>query len=374
MTELIFDISILMILYAYLGYPVIIWIISKIYSKPVKKETIYPFVSIVISVYNEEKNIERKIKNCIEMDYPKDKLEILIGSDGSNDKTNEIVENIISDVVKFYNFKTRQGKISVLNYLIPKAKGDIILFADSRQIFEKNVLKEIVNNFADQKVGCVSGELILKGSENSNIGEGIGLYWNYEKFLRKTESIIDSMLGATGAIYAIRKNLFISPPSDMLLDDVYIPLKIVEQGYRAVFESNAKAYDEVSKTSEAESKRKIRTLAGNWQIFVKLKNMFNPFTCRVAVQLFSHKLLRVLVPYFLIIAFGANIFLMNSIFYQIFFILQSIFYLFAILGFMFVKYKIKIFNIAYTFCMLNIDAIRGLYVFLSNKQKVTWVK
>lgn len=261
----------------------------------------------------------------------------------------------------------------MLNDLILQAKNEIIFFTDARQTIERNALKELVSNFADKNIGCVSGELMLNGVGDSSISEGLGLYWRYEKFLRKKESQIGSMIGATGAIYAIRRNLCIPLPANTLLDDVFIPMKIIEQGYRAIFEPSAKAYDKVSQTSKEESFRKVRTLAGNWQIFFRLKNMFNPFKSKIALQLFSHKFLRVLVPYFSIIVFITNIFLLNIIFYRILFILQAVFYLSAIAGFLLSEYRISLlFGIPYTFCMLNVTAVRGLYSFISNNQKVAW--
>ncbi len=374
MMEMCFWILLGLVFYTYLGYPLLLFFLAKIYIKKVEKKEFLPLVSLIIAVYNEEKIIEDKINNCLELDYPRDKLEIIIGSDGSTDNTNESIEKYSHKGIKFFKWENRRGKVNVLNDLILQTKGEIIVFADSRQIFEKNALIELVNNFADEKIGCVSGELELLEKRNSSIGKGLELYWEYEKMVRKQESKIGSMIGATGAIYAIRKELYVNPPADTLLDDVFIPMKIVEQGYRAIFEPLAKAYDNVSQTFKEENTRKVRTLAGNWQIFFRLKNLFNPFKSKIAVQLFSHKVLRTLMPFFLIMVFVVNLFLSNVVFYRNFLILQMIFYLCALIGFLFSKYKIKFFSIPYTFCMLNIAAVKGLYLFVNKRHKVTWGK
>ncbi len=373
MVKVVFWVSVSLIIYTYIVYPLILVILSRVSSKFVNKKEYFPVVSIIISVYNEERHIESKINNCLELEYPEDKLEIIIGSDGSTDRTNEIVQRYASEFnrIKFYKWKERRGKPSVLNDLVLHAKGEVIVFTDARQIFERNAIKELVSNFSDEKIGCVSGELILiKGGEEDS-GEGIGLYWEYEKFLRKKESEIYSMIGATGAIYAIKKDLYTPPPPDTILDDCYIPLKVVQHGYRAIFEPGAKAYDRVASTHVEEYKRKVRTLAGNWQMFIEFKDIFNPLKSKIAIQFFSHKFLRVIVPFLLISVFISNIFLLENSFYRIILVSQIVFYSIAILRWKFLR-KIKIFDFPYTFCVLNIAAVEGLFRFLNGTQKVTW--
>ncbi len=370
----VFIISILVILYTYVLYPLIIWAMSVLFNRPVKKADILPSVSIVIAAYNEEASIERKIHNCLELDYPEEKLEILIGSDGSSDRTNEILDKNSSERVRCYKFSSREGKVNVLNRIVAEARGEIIVFADARQVFENNAILELVRNFADTSIGCVSGALILKNSGTNKFGDSLGAYWKYEKFIRKCESSVDSMIGATGAIYAIRKDLFTRSDSDTLLDDVFIPLMTVKKGFRSIFEQLAVAYDEVSTSRETESRRKVRTLAGNWQIFFKCSDMLNPFASRIAFQLISHKVLRVVVPFFLILAFASNIFALNEHLYVFIFILQVFFYLCALFGSKLIGSELKLFTIPYAFCALNIDALKGMLFYFNRSQKVTWVK
>jgi len=333
-----------------------------------------PKVSFIIVVRNEEAYIKEKIDNAINLDYPKELLEIIIGSDGSTDHTSEIINSLSTEGIKVYISEKHIGKVNVLNKIVPQASGDIIVFSDARQKFEKSALRELSANFNDPDVGCVSGELVLIGKNESPVGEGVGLYWDYEKFLRKKESQIYSMLGATGAIYAIRKKLFMPPPYNTILDDVYIPLKIVEQGYRAIFDSTARAYDKVSSSSANEFKRKVRTLAGNFELFLLCINMFNPLRSKVAWQFFSHKFLRAIAFFFLTSFFTANFFLKDIYPYYIAFILQLVFYSLAIVGMLVdrMSKKNKIFSFPYTFCMLNLAALVGFLKFFSGRQKITW--
>lgn len=384
--KILFWISISVILYVYLGYPILICLLSVFYKKPLKGKYIYPTVSIIMSAYNEEKNIENKIKNFQGLDYPEERLEILIGSDGSNDKTQEILKNIGRTVpLKIFRnsfggrspylyCKTkREGKPSMLNELVGMAKGEILVFTDARQRLDKNALKELVKHFSDPKVGSVSGALFYENENGNKSGAGIGLYWKYEKFIRKSESRMGSMLGATGAMYGIRRELFPQLPKDLILDDVYVPMKIVEKGYRAVFDSKAKVYDKVFQNPKVEFLRKTRTLAGNYQLFLYLKDLFNPLKGKISWQFFSHKFLRLTVPFLLFTLFISNLFIMENYFYKVLFVLQIILYSLAILGGV-LKQKNRLFDIPYMFCVMNSAAVVGLLRLLTNKQDVLWLK
>lgn len=379
--QFLFFISLGIVVYTYFGYPIILAFLSLVMNKRVKKEDIIPQVSILISAYNEEKTIEDKIKNLLELDYPREKMEIIIGSDGSTDETYQILrkyseENKIRYIVSFQHM----GKPAMLNKLAKEAQREILIFADARQRFDKQAIRELVKNFADPDVGCVSGELILEDKETGT-GCGLSLYWAYEKFLRNCESRIGSMLGATGAIYAIRRAQFIFFPEDILLDDVYAPLKAVLLKKRAIFEPAAKAYDVVSQTAEKEFFRKVRTLAGNFQLFSMMPEIFNPARSLVAFQLFSHKLLRLLVPYFLIFLFITNISLIEfGRLYTLALFLQGIFYVLAVIGYLLgvaeVKMKgflRKLFYVPLDFCVLNAAAVVALFLYYW-RGRVEWGK
>ena len=375
--KLLFWISFLGILYTYFGYPLLLSMVSALFRKPVKQRASEPSVSVIISAFNEEQAIERKLLNLLNLNYPEGKLEILVGSDGGSDQTDEIVSRFHSTRIRFFRFIQNAGKPHVLNALIEEAKGEIILFTDSRQEFDREAVAALVKNFEDPKIGCVSGELFFKNTTDQSgaISEGMDAYWRYEKWLRKKESDLSSMLGATGAIYAIRKSLYPQPlPADVLVDDMYIPFSIIQKGYRAIFESEAFAFDRPSEKGAQELKRKVRTLAGNYQIFAYFPGLFNPFVSPVAWQLISHKFLRLMIPMFLVTQLISNLFLLQHPFYVIFFIGQILFYGLAVLEMKKAGGKKGIGYIPYTFCLLNYSAVLGLFKFLTGKQKANWEK
>jgi len=393
--KILFWLSIITIIYVYIGYPILVYLLSLFYKKPLGGKYIYPKISIIIAAYNEEKNIENKIRSLQALDYPEQRVEVLIGSDGSTDRTDEIVEKFIVHSskfieekpvfqrIKFFRQETRQGKPSMLNLLAKEAKGEILVFTDARQALDKNVLNELVKHFGDEKVGSVSAALFYtNGQHNNKTGTGIGLYWEYEKFIRKSESRMGSMLGATGALYAIRKELFPQLPPDLILDDIYIPMKIVERGYRAIFDKKAKVYDKVFANPKEEFLRRVRTLAGNYQLFFYLRNLFNPLKGKISWQFFSHKFLRLMVPFLLIALLVSNVMVIkigtvpfgdSPYFYWIFLLPQIIFYVFALLGVL-LKNKNKVFDIPRMFCLMNIAAVVGLYQILFKKIDSKWQK
>lgn len=366
--------------YCYFLYPFFLFLIARIKPYPVRKSPYQPFISVIIAVCDEEDVIEAKIKNLLSLDYPADKLEIMIGSDGSTDKTNEIVREFKEGRIRLYENTARQGKVAMLSRMIPDAKGEVFLFTDARQILDRSAARELVENFADEKIGCVSGELMFAKAQEAT-GKGVNLYWNYEKFIRSQESRIHSMLGATGAIYAIRRELYVSPPENTVLDDMYIPLKIIERGYRAIFDGQAKAYDAVAANPQEEHRRKARTLYGNYQIFGLFPGMFIPFKSPIALQFFSHKFLRVTVPFLLIAVFILNALLVQDLLYGVLFKLQIVFYGMAVIGALARNKKYGILRavsllcyIPYVFCLLNFSALSGFFRFLAGKQNVAWQK
>ena len=307
--EPLFWILLCLIFYTYLGYPLLLCIKSIFRKYPVSTGHMenYPRVSVVIAARNEGKNIERRIRNIMNQDYPKEKLEVIIVSDGSADATDDIVKTIIRETerstkgfLRIISHKPSLGKPFCVNTGVTAATGDIVVFADCRQRFADNAIKELGKNFVDQKVGCVSGELVFEETPGSSMQAEMGAYWRFEKWLRKLESATGSVPGATGAIYAIRKELFKPLPVLTLLDDVLVPIRICMQGYRTVFESKAIAYDNISKNFNLEKKRKIRTLAGNWQLLILEPALLNPLKNPLWIRFMSHKIFRLLIPYCLI--------------------------------------------------------------------------
>ena len=375
-----FWIFISLILYCYFGYPLLLIFLSKWISKPVKKENIEPAVSIVISVWNEQDVIGKKITNLLSLDYPTDKIQIIIGSDGSNDQTSSIIRTFNDHRIIFVESRDRRGKMVVINELIGLAKHDIIVFNDARQELPKEAIRQLVAGFADPQVGCVSGELVFKNIDGTT-AQGINLYWEYEKMMRNHEARIHSMLGATGAMYAIRKKLFQAIPNHVVLDDMYVPFRIIEKGYRAIFEPMAKAFDKPAVDPQEEYRRKTRTLFGNFQIFQIFGQLFNPFKSPIAIQLFSHKFLRILAPFLMIGLLIINPFILENSFYLSVLFMQIFFYLMAFIGLYtknsqnsFILKVSKLCYIPYIFCLLNFSVLVGFWRYLTSKQAITWEK
>jgi cellulose synthase/poly-beta-1,6-N-acetylglucosamine synthase-like glycosyltransferase len=322
------------VFYVYIGYPALLLLWRRFGGRQVKKKYWEPTVSIVIAVHNERQWIERKLRNCLALDYPKRKLQIIVSLDGPTDGSEFLVwKNYAASGVEMVHSKDHYGKATALNRALRRAKGEIVVFADARQTFDLDVVRELTANFADETVGAVSGELMLEPSPGaSREGEGIGLYWRYEKALRAMESQIHSVTGATGAIYAIRRSLYEDLPEDTILDDVLTPLRIVMQGKRAVFEPRAKAYDTVACCPLAEYRRKVRTLCGNYQLAGQLPQLLVPWRNPIFVQFVSHKLGRLLVPWALLTLFVTNLMMLRGI-YLLSFLIQSTWYACALAGY-----------------------------------------
>lgn len=371
-----FWISFALLVYIYLGYPLLLWVLGKFFSKPVRKKAIFPMVSVVVVVHNEESFIRDKIENILMFDYPKEKLEVVIGSDASTDNTHKIAKEYSYRQIKLSVLKRRMGKVNVLNHIVPHLNGEIVVFCDARQLFEKNALRELVANFADTSIGCVSGDLLYERKGSVYTEQGVGFYWRYETFMRRKEGAIHSVVGATGPIYAIRKRLFVPPYNNTILDDVFIPLMVIKQGYRSIFDPKARAHDYSATNSNDEFRRKVRTIGGNFQLFFQCGSSLNPFISKIAWQLFSHKFLRAFSPIFLTALLFCNFSLLKTPFYMLFFFLQVIFYASAILGACMEKLhvRLRLFSIPYIFCLLNIAALVGFWLFARGKLEVAWKK
>lgn len=384
MIESLFWISVAAILYAYAGYPILVWLVALLRERPVRKEIqkpdILPRVSIVIACHNEQHIIERRIKNLLECDYPVELMEIVVVSDGSTDLTTEVVRRYTTGNVNLLSYLNRRGKATALNIGVKAASGEIIVFADARQSFERAAIKELISNFADQSVGAVSGELVLDTAGNSSVGEGVGLYWTYEKWIRKSESRAGSTIGATGAIYAIRRTLWCPLPESTILDDVYTPMSIALGGHRVVFEEKARAHDLTTESAGREFSRKVRTLTGNYQLCQLMPRLLVPNSL-LLFQFYSHKLMRLVSPIFFLILFASNLFLAayssgsSQFLYQVAFGGQLLFYVGVLAGGYLLKRnrKVRLLNFAYVFSLMNAAALVGLFYFVLGKRNV-WAR
>jgi cellulose synthase/poly-beta-1,6-N-acetylglucosamine synthase-like glycosyltransferase len=303
----------------------------KLARRPVRKEYRELSVSLVMAMHNESKNARAKIQNCFELDYPADKLQIIVSLDAPTDGTDAVLRDYADRGVDVLYCPVRRGKAEALNRGLAIARGEIVMFADAEQRLEKPAVRELVANFADESVGAVSGALVLLDTQAKEATDGVGLYWRYEKKLRAMESDIHSVPGATGAIYAIRRKLFTALSPGTILDDVTIPMRIVLGGKRAIFDPSARAYDAVTESPDSEYAKKKRTLTGNYQLFAEMPELLVPWRNPIFVQMVSHKLGRLAVPYCLVALFVSNLFLLDGL-YRIVMVLQVIWYALACVG------------------------------------------
>ena len=338
--EIVFWLSFVFVFYVYVGYPAILVACRKLVARPHRKAYYEPSVSIVIAAHNEIERIEKKLANCFALAYPKRKLQIIVSLDGPTDGTECAVWKYAAQGVEIVHSKEHRGKASALNRAMRRATGEIVVFADVRQTFDDRAVLELTANFADEEVGAASGELLLIDESGAEAMTDVGLYWRYEKALRAMESDVHSIAGATGAIYAIRRELYEELPEETLIDDVLIPMRIILGGKRTVFDPGARAYDSVACCAQAEYRRKVRTLAGNYQLLIQLPQVVMPWRNPIFVQFLSHKVGRLLVPYALLALFVSNVFLVHGI-YVLFFSFQSAWYLSAAAGYLLARREVR---------------------------------
>lgn len=330
MAHIVIWISLAFLLYVHVGYPLVLLVWRRLAPRPIRKGFWEPPVSILIAARNERERIEAKIVNCLQLDYPQEKLQVLLALDAPLDGTDEVAGKY-ADRINVLPSSHHRGKAGTLNRAATSAKGDILVFGDVRQQFDRSAVRELVANFHDPSIGAVSGELMLLDENGAEAGDGVGLYWRYEKWIRTQEGAIHSMMGATGSIYAIRRELYKPIPADTILDDVAIPMNIVLGGKRAVFDRSARAYDHVSASPGREYVRKVRTLTGNYQLLAQMPALLSPLHNPVWLQFISHKVGRLLVPYVLVLLFVANLFALHGA-YLLLFCLQSAWYMIAFAG------------------------------------------
>ena len=298
--SLIFWTSLLTLAYIYVGYPLLVWILAWGFGRAPRRAPTTPTVSLLIPAYNEEAHIAQKIRNSLALDYPSDRLEIVVANDGSTDRTREYVQRFVSQGVKQLLMPGHVGKCEMLNRTLPHLQGELIVFSDASSELEPQALRQLVRNFADTRVGCVSGLYRLK-SRSDLRAEGEGLYWTYETFIKRHESLLHSILGAHGAFYAIRTSLFTPLEQSSINDDYLIPMRIVAQGYRAVYEPTAVAWEREAASLRGEFARRCRIAVGNCQQLVALRHLLNPLRGWVALCFFSHKVLRTIAPLLLFV-------------------------------------------------------------------------
>jgi len=378
-TYFLFCLSVGVIIYVFIGYPILIAILAKFRTKLVGKGLIQPSVTLLISAYNEKYVIRKKIENSLKLEYPNEKLEIVIVADGSTDCTCSIVSEYANQGIVLHYEPKRRGKTSAINRVITMTHGDIILFSDANNIYRPDVIQNLVNNFADPIVGAVTGKKILYKTKSA-LSKSENLYWRYESFIRKMESQFGSTAGALGEVLAIRRELYSSIPDSVINDDFFIAMQVIKQGYRVIYEPEAVSEEMPSASLKAESVRRTRISAGNYQAFVMLPTLFLNSPIFV-FQAISHKLLRPLVPIFMILALITNLIIvlrygyLSNVFI-IALIIQTLFYFLAAVGAYLSNSGIQSipFYIPYYFCFTNFSYLKGLFSYIFGRQSVIWDK
>lgn len=373
--QIAFWFSALVLFYIYVGYPFLVWLVSVIRPRKVVKADSQPVVTILITAYNEERDIRAKLENTLAIDYPKEKLEILVASDGSTDRTDEIVEELSDRGVRLFRQEGRVGKTVTQNNAVKQASGEVILFSDATTMYQRDVLKRIVPNFADESVGCVAGKLVYVDKSDSGVGKGARSYWSYETFLKERESRACSLIGASGCLYAVRKSAY----RDMYPEacsDFLICTVLYEQGLRTVYEPDAVCSEETNRQSDKEMTMRVRVISQTFTDLWRNRAMMNPFRSGFyAIELISHKLLRYSVPIFLLTAFVfSGILAAFSVFYLLVFLLQAGFYLVALIGWVMEKSgkRIGLFVVPFYFVLANIASLVGFYKFLVGERYASW--
>lgn len=360
--QILFWFSLAALAYTFLGYPLLIGLLAKVAGQPPLKAAPAnpPSVSVVLVAFNEEERILPRIENLLAANYPADKLEILVVTDGATDGTVAKLSALANRRVRVLAREQRSGKSACLNAALPQACGEIVVFCDARQRFAPHTIPELVANFSAPDLGAVSGSLEIDPAA-TGVGGGVDLYWKLEKFIRASEGRFSSTIGATGAVYAIRRELFQPIPSDTILDDVVIPMQIaVNHGKRVSFDPTAPAYDPQTTDPAKEKRRKMRTLAGNFQMLAHHPGWLLPWRTGLWWQLLSHKYSRIVAPVFMVTMFASNAALAGQPLYREVFWAHLGFYALALLGLALPALKWKPFSVPAGFVFLNLMTVAGL--------------
>jgi biofilm PGA synthesis N-glycosyltransferase PgaC len=387
---LLFWLALFLVFYAYLGYGLLLYALIKLRRKTNGEEYIMhnsyanrtdnlPKVTIVVAAYNEASCIAQKITNTLALQYPADKLHFLFVTDGSSDNTPDIVRQYPR--IELHHSSERRGKIAAVHRIMPHIKTPIVVFTDANTFLNPEAIVNIARHYADPKIGAVAGEKRIANKEKDSAeGAGEGIYWKYESALKRWDSELYSVVGAAGELFSIRTDLYEAVPSDTIIEDFYMTLRIAQRGYRVIYEPQAYAVETASASVNEELKRKIRIAAGGIQAILRLLPLLNPFKYGVlSFQYISHRVLRwTLAPLALPIIFVTNLYLamQGSAFYKSIFALQCLFYIMALVGYLLEKrqLKFKLFFVPYYFCLMNYAVYRGMWRIAAGTQSVVWEK
>lgn len=373
--QLIFWLSAAALLYTYAGYSLLLFAVSKLRPRPVRSAEISPSVSVIITAYNEERDLAVKLENTLALDYPRELLEIIVASDCSTDATDEIARSFAARGVKLVRQPVRLGKTAAQNAAVAHARGEIILFSDATSHYQPDVVRKLMPSFADETVGCVAGRLIYVDPSTSRVGHGARSYWNYETFLKKHESRACSLIGASGCLYAVRRTAYV-PLANDACSDFIIATKMVEQGLRCIYEPQAICSEATNRRSNNELRMRVRVITQTLNDLWRHRWMLNPFRAGFySVQLISHKILRYMVPFFLIVLFMTTAVLaVTSLPFRIALIGQLLAYGGAVLSWIFERAGVRACLLALPqyFLLANLASLIAFYKFLSGERYARW--
>jgi poly-beta-1,6-N-acetyl-D-glucosamine synthase len=374
---LIFWVSLSLVLYTYAVYPAVVIAIARVRRRSgLLNDSLRPTVTIVISAFNEEHVLLSKLRNLEKLDYPSDNITVLIGSDGSTDKTNELLQHASLPGLTAVPFPQRRGKSSVLNDLVAMARAEIVVFSDANTMFRPDTIRMLVRHFNDPRVGAVSGELQLNEHPDTVSGIGETSYWNYENILKQMESDVSSIVGATGAVYAIRRSLYEPlPTSKAVTDDLLIPLNICKRGYRVLYDREALAFERGEGSIRNEFTRKVRIGAQNFSTIMEFLPLLHPRFGFTAFALWSHKILRWCVPFFLLLCvFALCVLAADNLLYAVGLDVLYAFLGVAVLGYVLEKLKIRsgLLTLPYYFLAMNSALFVGFLKFALGRQSPKW--
>lgn len=386
--KIIFWSSLLVLLYCYFGYGILLWSYLKalsLFSKNKKSlrasKDFQPEVTLLVATFNEELIINQKIENTLQIDYPAHKLKIIFVADGSTDNTVNIIRQY--PAIDLYYKPEREGKSAAINRVMPYVSSPFTIFCDANTLLNKDCIKEIVKHYTDPKIGAVAGEkkVVDHSLVQSTAGAGEGLYWKYESILKKLDARFYSVVGAAGELFSIRTNLFEPVGKNVLLDDFIISMRICQNGYRVMYEPRAFATESPSFSIKDEQKRKIRIAAGGFQSIFMLRDLLNIFKYgKLSFQYISHRVLRWLVcPVLLPVLFLSNLLIApysGTLLYKVALIVQSLFYLLAVTGWIFMlrNVKVRLLFVPYYFLFMNLSMYIGFFRFMNKSQSVLWEK
>jgi poly-beta-1,6-N-acetyl-D-glucosamine synthase len=371
LAELVFWIAVLIPLYAFAGYPLVLLGLGLTFHREVKKGPIRPLVSLLIPAYNEARVIARKIENSLALEYPADRIEIVVVSDGSSDSTVDIARHAAWETggVRVLALTKNSGKVAALNAAVSELRGEIIVFSDASAMLAPDSVGRLVENFADPTVGAASGRYRVVKPNEVNIGGSEDIYWKYEGFLKAQESRLASTLGAHGHLHAIRRELYPFPPAETINDDYVIPLSVLGRGFRAVYEPTAVVYEEAREMTGFG--RRIRIMAGNLQQLQHLGRVLSPWQPLPLLFFLSHKVVRLLVPFAMVLALAANFWLLAWQAYRVLLCAQLLFYALAVFG-LTGRLQPRALRLPFYFCMVNSAAFFGLYYAMTGRRGMAW--